>query len=126
MPFHTNIGCKKPLFAMLLATLLSGVSLQAVAAQYYGAIAMNKYNGRTGYSINHTSVEAAELNAVDRCGGNCKSMLWFRNGCGAIAFGSNGRYGTAIGPTRASAENKAVEACGLGSCVAKSWACTRR
>lgn len=112
--------------AWLLA-LLIGAPLAAWAGpDNYGAIAMNKHNGRTAWVINHGSAAAAEADAISRCGANCKSMLWFHNGCGAIAFGPNGRYGTAIGPSRRSAETKAVEACGLSGCVPKTWACTAR
>ena len=92
----------------------------------YGAIAMNKSTGRTGYSYNFHSIEAAESEAILQCGANCQSMLWFKNGCGAIAFGHHGRYGAAIGGSRRAAEARAVSECGLNSCRPKVWACTDR
>lgn len=92
----------------------------------YGAIAMNKYTGRTGYSYNYHSIEAAKSEAILQCGSNCRSMLWFKNGCGAIAFGHHGRYGAGIAGSRRAAEARAVSECGLSSCRPKVWACTDR
>jgi Domain of unknown function (DUF4189) len=60
----------------------------------FGAIAYSQSNGRFGSSWGF-SFEAEEraLSACNRT--DCRPVLWFRNGCGALARARNGAYVTA-------------------------------
>ena len=72
-----------------LSTLTALTAGAAHASNQYGAIAFNKQTRAYGYSYNHASQAAAEADAVARCAGSqCRSMMWFANGCGALAVGS--------------------------------------
>jgi hypothetical protein len=110
----------------------TGVVADTVGAGYagvrnlYGSIAFDPTTGASGFSYNHHSSEAAEADAVRRCGRvNCRSMMWFGNGCGALAV--NGyRYGAAVGSTRGEAQTRAVNRCAAGNCRVLTWACTDR
>lgn len=106
---------------------------QALAVDYYGAIAYSEATGSHGYSYDYTSQPAAENRAVQECeayarSGDCQVLLWFRNACGALATAPNGAYGTGWGINRSIAEGYAVETCsayGQG-CVPIRWVCTSR
>ena len=101
-----------------LITLIAAVFSMATAhaANQYGAIAFNKQTRAYGYSYNHSSQAAAEVDAVARCAGSeCRSMMWFANGCGALAVGSI-TYGAGSGPTKAVALKQANDSCGRDDC----------
>ena len=52
----------------------------------YGAIAFDKRTRDYGFSFDHPTRSAAEERAVRECAGShCQSMMWFANGCGALA-----------------------------------------
>ncbi|MBE9068620.1 DUF4189 domain-containing protein [Leptolyngbya cf. ectocarpi LEGE 11479] len=66
---------------LLLGTILT---VQAQAAQRYGAIAISR-SGDWGVATNYLSVSSAEREALRSCGDvNCAIRVSFR-GCGAIA-----------------------------------------
>lgn len=66
---------------LLLGTILT---VQAQAAQRYGAIAISR-SGDWGVATNYLSVSSAEREALRSCGdANCAIRVSFR-GCGAVA-----------------------------------------
>ena len=108
------------------ATLFAALSLPA-RADYYGAIAYSTGNGAVGYSYDYGSRYAAEARALNECGGGCFIATWFRNACGAVAYGPNG-WGADWGNDRWQAERKATRRCSRHShsCAPKRWVCTTR
>lgn len=109
-----------------LSTLTALTAGAAQASNQYGAIAFNKQTRAYGYSYNHASQAAAEADAVARCAGSqCRSMMWFANGCGALAVGSI-TYGAGSGPTKAIALQQATDRCGRDDCKVLTWTCTDR
>jgi hypothetical protein len=94
-----------------LATLL-GTSAFA-RADRYGAIAYSTRTGHYGYADNAPTRGAAERRALERCEGrDCKVEVWFRNSCGALAAGEDGRiFGWAHDTSLRDAKVAAVEQC---------------
>ena len=97
----------------LCGVLLAAAPLAAAAQGKYGAIAFNKASRAYGYSFNQPNRIAAENRALTECGSGCVSMLWFANGCGALAVNQE-RYGAGSAPTRVEAQKLAHERCGKG------------
>lgn len=84
-----------------------------MAADYFGAIAYSPSSGADGWSKDHRSRKAAERAAVEGCrrhAEDCKPVVWFKNGCGALAVGGKA-YGWGWGTTQALADGEAVKAC---------------
>ncbi|GAB4589546.1 DUF4189 domain-containing protein [Nocardia sp. IFM 10818] len=83
--------------------------------RYYGSLALatNTPEGAVwGVTWNYPSQEEADRDAVDECGySNCSVIARFVDECVALAK-RDGRYATAVGPTRADAERAAIAAFG--------------
>jgi serine/threonine-protein kinase len=97
--------------AVILVALLSP---PAFAQDYFGAIAYSAKSGAQGWSNNHTSREEAEKAALKACrkhAKDCKAVVWFQNGCGALAVSSK-VYGWGWGTTQNLADAQAMKACG--------------
>jgi len=116
--------------------LLAGIGVLVLmaetsqAANNYGAIAYSFENGASGYSYEYRSRRAAEAVALRNCrrgGEDCRIIVWFRNGCAALAVGSNG-HGYAWTSSRRSAERNALRKCRgyTDECQVIVWACTTR
>lgn len=105
--------------------LLAGAS----SAQAAGAIAKGQ-GTRVGYSHSFDTVQGASQRALNECGGGCKVILTFNQGCGAYAMDRNsGAYGVGRGANRATAENYAMGFCrkyGGTGCYIRTWTCTNR
>ena len=101
----------------------SGSGKAPAAQSKYGAIAFNKATRRHGYAFNHSTRAAAESRALAECGKGCTSMMWFANGCGALAVGSN-RYGAGSADARLTAELQARQQCGEKDCRIVVHTCT--
>jgi serine/threonine-protein kinase len=118
----------------LTLPILSLDAHQAVANDYYGAIARSSTVGSHGYAYDYATREAAETRALRECesysgSGDCEVLVWFANGCGALAEGNNGAAGTGWGAERETAEYYAIETCehhGGDSCNVIRWVCTTR
>ncbi|WP_167837553.1 DUF4189 domain-containing protein [Nocardia altamirensis] len=83
----------------------------AQAAPYnYGAIALSTSTGLIGYSYDYPDSAAAQSRAVRQCGaGDCQSVVWFANGCGAVAYSSRtGTYSWSYAASRSRAQSKAL------------------
>lgn len=125
----------RTLTSLGLALLLSSTGLvPALAApegkappagkNLYGAIAFDKRTRAYGFSFDHRTRAAAESRAVSECASSgCQSMMWFANGCGAMAIGQE-RYGAATGASRREAERKALQQCTASDCRVLTWSCT--
>lgn len=84
------------------------------ASAGYGAIAYSPSSGVWGYSYNYGSRGAAERRALRECrirGGGCRSIVWFRNACGALASGHGNAYGWSWNTSRAAARRRAMREC---------------
>lgn len=123
---HRPLARASSLAVTLLTAFSIAASAPAVATNRYGSIAFDKSTRAFGYSFNHVSRQAAEVDAIARCpGSNCQSMMWFANGCGALSVGRI-TYGAGSGATRASAIAKANSLCGRGDCEVLAVTCTDR
>jgi len=103
----------------------SGSGKAAAAENKYGAIAFNKATRKHGYAFNQNTRAAAESRAMTECGKGCTPMMWFANGCGALAVGSN-RYGAGSADSRLTAELQARRQCGQSDCRIVVYSCTDR
>ncbi|MCS6782001.1 MAG: DUF4189 domain-containing protein [Gloeomargarita sp. SKYBB_i_bin120] len=91
------------------------------ARDQVGAIAIGK--GRFGYSYDWSTPSQAQQRALQECGSpDCKVVLTFSGGCGAVAEGQ-GRIGIGTGKTRQLAEQAAIKVCNDPTCQVTVWAC---
>ena len=109
----------------LIACLFPAMVL---ATDYFGAIAYSATSGAHGWAKDHPSREAAERAALAACrkhAKDCRNVLWFKNGCGALAVSAKA-YGWGWGSTQALADAEAVKACAKHAkgCKVTSKACT--
>jgi serine/threonine-protein kinase len=97
-----------------LAVVLALASPSALlAADYFGAIAYSTSSGAHGWAKDHASRANAEKAALAACAKHakdCKPVLWFKNGCGALAV-SQKVYGWGWGTTQKLADTEANKAC---------------
>jgi serine/threonine-protein kinase len=111
----------KYFLAAAMACSVPGFGLAQETQPLFGAIAYSQQSAHYGWSINMKSQEEAETSAMNQCynyGSDCKST-WFSNGCGALAIGKDGGWGTNFGDNRRQAENKAIAQCGTVSTECK-------
>ncbi|MEN9206676.1 MAG: DUF4189 domain-containing protein [Gloeomargarita sp. GMQP_bins_120] len=105
--------------AVIPLLLLAG---PAYAREPVGAIAIGS-RGRFGYSYDWSNAVQANQRALQECGSpDCRVVLTFNGGCGAIAEGQ-GRLGTGTGKTRQLAEQAALKMCNDPTCQVTVWAC---
>ena len=79
-----------------------------------GAIAVDSSNGVAAIVVGYTSQAEANGDAVGECAySGCVVALEFsgRGTCGSIAFGTNGQFGVASGPSKEDADTRAVQSC---------------
>jgi serine/threonine-protein kinase len=84
-----------------------------LAADYFGAIAYSTSTGAHGWAKDHPNRAAAQKAARAACSKHakdCKPVLWFKNGCGALAV-SEKIYGWGWGTTQKLADGEALKAC---------------
>jgi hypothetical protein len=96
--------------------LLASTSQKVLANDYYGAIARSQSTGSHGYSYDYATRNAAETRALRECEsysgtGDCQVLVWFSNGCGALAEANNGAAGSGWGTDVDLAEYYAMESC---------------
>jgi Domain of unknown function (DUF4189) len=112
--------CLAPLFA----------ASPAWAWTLYGAIAYSPVTGGVGYSYNFRSRSGAENDALSHCsthGAGCIVVIWFQNGCGALAVSGSGHgYGSGWSWNVGNAENIALNSCRASDCYVARWVCTAR
>jgi hypothetical protein len=90
---------------------------QAVWADRWGAIAMDRKTGQAGTVEGQASKSKAEETALSYCsrsgGQNCEVILSFHNQCAAVVLGGGG-WGYSGGPTPEVAQEVAIGRCGHG------------
>ena len=111
-----------------IAFLLLLIAAPALAQEYFGAIAYSPHSGAHGWAKDHPSRAAAERAALAACrkhAKDCRNVLWFKNGCGALAVSAKA-YGWGWGSTQALADGEAIKACSKHAtgCKVTSQACT--
>jgi len=113
---------------------LSTCSQQRCGRQtnFFGAIAYGEESGAWGDALDLADGDSANQSAVAKCrqhGQDCRVVLSFQNGCGALAAANNRRYGTGQSPDRQKAESLALAACrgnGGQPCNILIGSCTRK
>ena len=103
----------------------------AMAQDYYGAIAYSQDTDAHGWSYDYGSRAEAEARAMTECakhGPGCEVATWFRNACGALAVGSNLGWGASWGEDQYAAQAEAMSICRRNDsgCDVVRWACTTR
>ncbi|WP_227981877.1 DUF4189 domain-containing protein [Nocardia spumae] len=74
----------------------------------HGAIAFSDSTGVVAAAANYADAPSADTAARQHCGrGDCRVILDFSNGCGAVAQGADGRIAVGWGPTQVEAEKQA-------------------
>jgi serine/threonine-protein kinase len=112
---------------ILIALLFPALVL---AEDYFGAIAYSPRTGADGWAKDHPSRKAAERAALSGCrqhAKDCRSVVWFKNGCGTLATSAKA-YGWGWGTTQELADAEAIKACGkhASGCKVKRQVCTAR
>jgi hypothetical protein len=113
---------------LALLLLLLAARPAAPAQEYYGAIAYAPRTGAHGWAKDHPSRDAAERAALAACSKHakdCRGVLWFKNGCGALAVSAK-VYGWGWGTTQKLADAEATKACAkhAGGCKVTLQVCT--
>jgi len=117
---------------VLVTAFLTGATLIAATppAHADGALAIDHPQGvRFGWSTYYGSKKSAERSAVEKCGPDCRPVLYFDEGCGAYATDrvpGSPVFGWAVRETKEKAQEKAVEECflrGGRQCAVRVWAC---
>ena len=118
---------KRILASLAVLTLLAGAG--PALADTYGAIAYSPSSGATGWSYAYNSRGDAETVARRNCddsANDCRIAIWFRNGCGAVAVGYRGGWGSGWGYDRREAQRQAIGSCSrqTSSCRVIRWQCS--
>lgn len=129
----TKILSKFALVTIVTIPVITLNSQKVLAQEYFGAISFSQSTRANGYSYDYKTKEAAQTAANRQCesysgAGDCKSVIWFKNACGALATDPNGAYGSGWSANRSEAESIALNSCGQYSnqCKVVRWACTTR
>jgi len=114
--------------ALLILSLW--IPAAALAQDYFGAIAYSPSSGAHGWANDQPSRQAAERAALSGCrehAKDCRTVVWFKNACGALATGPK-VYGWGWGATQELADAEAMKACAQHAtrCTVKQRLCTTR
>ena len=112
-----------------LAVLTIFASAGTASADSFGAIAYSPTTGAAGWSHDYNNRSDAENVARGGCDNradDCRVAIWFKNGCGAVAVGNNGGWGSGWGANRRLAEREAIGSCRAndGGCSVIRWQCS--
>jgi hypothetical protein len=104
------------LIKLVLSIILFLSYQQVFAANKYGAIAYSSSTGAHGYAYNNKSQYSAKRRAIRLCRiraskKDCKVIIGFKNGCGALAKGYNGKFGFGSGVQKTVAKRHALNVC---------------
>lgn len=129
--------CFRPIngrFTALCAALLAlaGHPVLAEPSALFGAISYSAATRIHGLARNFTSERDAVVRALNDCEsksgrGDCRILVTFRNGCGALAESSDGAYGSGWGVDRERARYYATDVCADGgglSCAVTQTICS--
>ena len=120
---------KRNAIAAISALAFLGVSAAMAQADSFGAISLSPATGATGWSHDYTSRWEAEEVAQSHCDRNaddCRTAIWFKNGCGAVARGADGGWGANWAAGRRQAQRAALSSCSnhSDSCRVIRWQCS--
>jgi Domain of unknown function (DUF4189) len=126
-----RLASRRLLAVLLMAAgLLGGVGITAPTARAavgWGAIAISPTTGKVGYSGGRNSAIEAEQAAVSLCKAHdCRAVVNFTKGCGAVAQATNTSWGWGSDPSSTGAQNRALVSCnqyGAG-CRVSGWICS--
>lgn len=95
----TKTLSKFVLGTIVIVPVITLNSQKVLAQEYFGAISFSQSTRANGYSYDYKTKEAAQRAANIQCEsysgtGDCKSVIWFKNACGALATDPNGAYGS--------------------------------
>ncbi|GEO83074.1 MULTISPECIES: DUF4189 domain-containing protein [Alphaproteobacteria] len=112
--------------AVLAFTILTPA---AAFADSYGAIAYSPSTRADGWSHSFSTRADAERRALRECSNRasgCRVAIWFKNGCGALAVGQDGGWGSGWGGDRRRAELEAISVCNqhAAQCRVTRWVCS--
>jgi hypothetical protein len=127
MKAHRKSLLKFALAAGVVLPFLCLDAAKAAAQDTFGAIARQPDTEAVGFSFNYHTRTAAETRALQECGEDgCQVMVWFRNGCGALAESPNGSAGSGVGPSRITAQSAAIKSCNgiAGGCEITRTICS--
>ncbi len=104
--------------AFAIATPLATEAAEPVPP-LFGAISYSPSTGLTGLAHDFVNEREAVIRALGACearakSGDCRILVSFRNGCGAVAESPDGAYGSGWGVDRARAQSYADEVCADG------------
>lgn len=97
------------------ALIAAGAGSAQAAGDYYGSLALGETPSASyvGGAWNYKNWDDSDRDAIKECGrGECRVVVRFANGCGAVAKSSDNKHGWAYGANKAEAERKAIEALG--------------
>ncbi|MBF6176660.1 DUF4189 domain-containing protein [Nocardia blacklockiae] len=104
---------------VLAGTTVAGFGLAGPAAAadtLHGAISLSDSTGTVASAVNYSDPAAADAAANQHCGrADCRVVLHFTDGCGAVAQGVDRRVAVGWGPTQAEAEKQARDVLGLSA-----------
>ncbi|WP_024805344.1 DUF4189 domain-containing protein [Nocardia sp. BMG51109] len=104
---------------VLSGSAIAGLGAAAPAAadgSLHGAIALSDSTGTVASAANYEDPGSADAAAIDRCGGgDCRVVLHFNDGCGAVAQSVDRRVAVGWGPTQVEAEQQARNVLGLSA-----------
>ena len=127
MKRFTNSVVKSALVSVVVAAgLTTGAAGTANAAtDYFGSIAISVKTGNIGWAYDTATRADAEATAVQKCNAaDCESVVWFQNGCGAVAQADNLAWGWGYGASRADAEAQALSHTNGPNAKILRWVCT--
>ncbi|MFJ1455175.1 DUF4189 domain-containing protein [Nocardia wallacei] len=85
----------------------------SAAGTLHGAIALSDSTGTVASAVNYDDPGAADAAANSHCGvRDCRVVLHFTDGCGAVAQGVDRKVAVGWGPTQAEAEKQARDVLG--------------
>lgn len=123
------LNLKRTAVSAMTAVVLLAASAASAHADSFGAISLSPKTGSTGWSYDYSSRSEAEEVAQSHCernAGDCRTAIWFKNGCGAVARGADGGWGSDWAPGSRRAQRAALAACARHSdtCRVIRWQCS--
>lgn len=111
--------------AVIAAAMATCAATASASGPNYGAIALSSSTGLIGYSYDYTELAGAKARALRGCGAaDCELVVWFANGCGAVAYSGRTRtYSWAFATSRGRAQSQALSDNYSDAYIAH-WNCT--
>ncbi|WP_245233939.1 DUF4189 domain-containing protein [Mycobacterium sp. PS03-16] len=109
------VALRRLLVVSLMAVCLGGGAVftaPTAAALGWGAIAVSVNTGKVGYSQGFNSALEAERAAIGLCSArDCRAVVNFTKGCGAVGQAPNASWATGVGRDSAGAQRAALISC---------------